>query len=78
MGVLLTDIQIEDDMTIDATGKTTRAGDIQGDNYINALDISMLVSMFYSDELRGDLNRDGLVNGLDMSILLFNLYQSGE
>lgn len=76
--IMATDMLIEEDKIIDVTHKIIRAGDLQGDNFVNALDISKLLSMLYTAQLLADLNRDGIVNALDISIMLGNLYRAGE
>lgn len=76
--ILVPDITITGDMDIDVTHRTIPAGDLQGDNFVNALDISKLLSMLYTAQLLADLNRDGIVNALDISIMLGNLYRAGE
>ena len=47
-----------------------RSGDLNGDNIINAADLSILVSYFGTSNTSADLNGDGKVNVLDLSILL--------
>ncbi len=44
-------------------------GDIVRDDVINALDMSVLISDYYSDAERSDLNGDGSVNGIDYAML---------
>ncbi len=76
--ILVPDITITGDTDIDVTQRAIRAGDLQGDNFVNALDVSRLLSMLYTAQSLADLNRDGIVNALDISILLGNLYKAGE
>lgn len=54
------------------------AGDVLGHNYINGLDLNVIISKLYSSNLKSDLNRDGIVNSLDLSNLIFNLHLSGD
>ncbi|MCW1908366.1 MAG: polysaccharide deacetylase family protein [Candidatus Saccharibacteria bacterium] len=52
-----------------------KAGDINGDNVINALDLSILASNWGKTGLtraQGDLNGDGTANALDLSVLATN------
>jgi len=49
------------------TGKT---GDLNGDNQVNILDLSILLSSWNTTNSAADLNKDGLVNILDLSLLL--------
>lgn len=56
-------------------------GDINldsGDNKVNALDISILVNNFSTNNLRSDLNQDGVVNSIDISNLLTNFNLVGD
>ena len=58
------------------------AGDINGDNFgddvVNSIDLSILITDLDAFDLRSDLNRDNLVNALDLSALLTNLDLTGE
>lgn len=56
------------------------AGEISNkfDNYINSLDMSVLVKDLYTSDYYSDLNQDGEVNSLDSSIQLINLYKNGD
>jgi hypothetical protein len=62
---------------------TTREGDSNGDNNINILDISLLISAYGSSEgglgwnAHCDFNRDGYVNILDAVALAGNFGESG-
>lgn len=53
---------------------TTKAGDVNGDGKVNAVDLSTLLSNYNKAAVRakGDLNGDGRVNAVDLSILLSN------
>jgi peptidoglycan/xylan/chitin deacetylase (PgdA/CDA1 family) len=53
----------------------TKAGDVNGDNLVNALDLSILATNWNHTGVtraQGDLNGDGVVNALDLSILATN------
>jgi cysteine-rich repeat protein len=76
--IIIPDVNINGDTSVDATNRAILAGDVQGDNFVNALDISVVVSHLYSGNTVSDLNRDGIVNALDVSILLNNLYKGGQ
>lgn len=67
-------------MDLTTGNSTLLAGEISNkyDNYINALDISVLIKNFYSSDYYSDLNQDGKVNSLDSSIQLINLYKNGD
>lgn len=60
--------------------KDLLAGEISTyfDNYINALDISVMVKDLYTTEYLSDLNQDGEVNSLDLSNQIYNLYKAGD
>jgi hypothetical protein len=61
-------------------GKDLLAGEVSivDDNYINALDISVLINNIYTSHYGGDLNQDTEVNSLDFSNQLFNFYTFGD
>ena len=44
-------------------------GDLNNDNAVNALDWSLMNSVWFSTDPTADLNNDGIVNSLDFSIL---------
>jgi len=57
------------------------SGDVNfehGDNYVNGIDLSLLVSDLLGTTERYDLNRDGLVNGIDLSNAVANLLVLGD
>lgn len=70
--------------TVDATSSSTDpllSGDINltnGDDKINALDISILVDSWGTDNERADLNADTEVNSIDISNLLNNFNAVGD
>ena len=47
----------------------TVTGDLNGDDKVNAVDLSILIS-HWSASSTGDINHDGVVNAVDLSILL--------
>lgn len=47
-----------------------RPGDLDGDGFVDAADLSVLLGDWGSPETRSDLNLDGVVDGLDHAILL--------
>lgn len=51
-----------------------KAGDVNGDNLVNALDLSILLSHWNQagSRAQGDLSGDGRINALDLSMLLSN------
>lgn len=51
---------------------TSKKGDVNNDDNVNILDLSILLSHFGSSDLNGDLNNDGSVNIIDLSILMSN------
>lgn len=54
---------------------TGKPGDVNGDNAVNALDLSVLATNWSrtgATRAQGDLNGDGTVNALDLSILATN------
>lgn len=61
-------------------GQELLAGEVSViyDNYINALDMSVLVKNIYKNNYISDLNQDGKVNSLDFSNQIFNLYTLGD
>ncbi len=56
------------------------AGDTHpsGDDFVNSLDISSLISKLETSNYRNDLNQDTKVNSLDLSIQIYNLSKAGE
>ncbi len=57
------------------------SGDVNhthGDNYVNGIDLSLLVSDLLGSTVRYDLNRDGRVNGIDLSNTVANLLVLGD
>jgi len=51
---------------------TTKTGDLNGDNKVDILDLSILLSKWGASGVAADINKDGVVNILDLSILLSN------
>ncbi len=65
----------EDGSTTSTTTTTEKAGDVNGDGLVNALDLSIMLSHWNATgatRAQGDLNGDGVVNAADLSILLSN------
>jgi len=61
--------------TTPGTVVTGKAGDVNGDTFINALDLSILLTNYNKTAMtraQGDLSGEGTVNALDLSILLTN------
>jgi len=54
------------------------AGDITGDDVINALDIAKVIYEYATSTASSDLNKDGSVNAPDISMILGNYLHSGE
>jgi hypothetical protein len=61
-------------------GKELLAGEVSViyDNYINSLDMSVLVNKIFTNDYKSDLNQDSEVNSLDFSNQIFNLYMHGD
>jgi len=57
---------------------TLRAGDLNGDNFVNSLDFSLINSKWFSSDSTVDLNADGIINSLDYSIINSNWFAAGE
>jgi cysteine-rich repeat protein len=77
------DMRVFNDLVLDFTLNGAFyliAGDVHPskDDYVNALDISSIVSMLYGGDVNGDLNLDTTVNALDLSVLVGNLYKAGD
>jgi uncharacterized protein YkwD len=51
-------------------------GDLNNDNTVNAIDLSMLLSNYTTSNAAGDANSDGAVNAIDLSIVLSHYGQS--
>jgi len=66
------------DLTLE--NKELIAGEISPtkDNYINSLDISVIINNLFTNDYTSDLNQDGHVNSLDFSNQIFNLFITGE
>ena len=55
---------------IGTTAGSTLAGDLNGDNHIDAADLTILLSNWQTSNATADINADGTVNVYDLSILL--------
>lgn len=66
------------DLTLE--GKELLAGETSNiyDNFINSLDMSVLVSDLFGSEYLTDLNQDGEVNSLDFSTQIDNIFVTGD
>jgi hypothetical protein len=77
-------VTLTDGMTIDFTDAGTNpllSGDVNstdGDNKVNGIDLSLIVSGLRSSGARLDLNHDGLVNGVDLTNAVSNLNVTGD
>jgi hypothetical protein len=49
---------------------TTKRSDLNSDNAVNVLDLSILLSNYGTNNAVADINKDGVVNILDLSTLL--------
>lgn len=49
-----------------------KLGDLNGDDFINVVDFSILLSKWGTSDAVADLNKDGVINVVDFSILLSN------
>lgn len=56
---------------------TLRAGDVNGDNKIDILDLAQLAQQYQSADSLADLNGDGVVNILDLALVAGNFQQRG-
>lgn len=53
-----------------ATVRVTRPADLDGDGFVDAADLSVLLGDWGGPEIRSDLNFDGSVDAVDHAILL--------
>lgn len=58
--------------TLTAATLTPKPGDLNADNQVNVVDLSILLSNFNTTNAVADINKDGSVNVFDLSILLSN------
>lgn len=56
---------------------TLLAGDVNGDNLINILDLAYIAKNYRTDDTLSDLNGDGTVNILDLALLAGNYAKTG-
>jgi hypothetical protein len=56
--------------SLTTTTLTPKPGDINGDNQINAIDLSLLLNAWATNNAASDINHDGTVNVLDLSVVL--------
>lgn len=66
------------DLTLE--GKELLAGEtsLVYDNYVNALDMSVLIKDLFTADYKTDLNQDGKVNSLDFANQIYNLFIPGD
>ncbi len=58
-----------------------RAGDIDGSNFVNAVDIAKVIQDYFPNTPAGsvaDFNLDGTVNAVDIGFLIGNYFQTGD
>jgi len=63
-----------------ANNKVLLAGEtsIIYDDFVNSLDLSVLIKNLYTADYKSDLNQDSSVNALDISNLITNFYLPGD
>jgi len=61
-------------------GKELLAGEVSTvyDNYINSLDMSVLINALFTSNSISDLNHDSVVNALDFGNQIYNLFVAGD
>jgi len=71
---------IEPSIDLTPEGKELLAGEVSNvdDNYINSLDMSVLILDLFTTDYYSDLNQDNKVNALDFSNQIYNLFVSGD
>ena len=78
-----TNTSLSQNVTVDFTANGTSpllCGDVNGsngDNKVNGIDLTQIVSGLTVYNVRYDLNRDGRVNGIDLTNAVSNLNQIG-
>lgn len=78
-----TGLSLAQNTTVDFTAGGTSpllCGDVNGlsgDNKVNGIDLTQIVSGLATYDVRYDLNRDGRVNGIDLTNAVSNLNQVG-
>ena len=81
--VIKSNQSLSQNTTIDFTANATSpllCGDVNGtsgDNKVNGIDLTQIVSGLTTYDVRYDLNRDGRVNGIDLTNAVSNLNQTG-
>lgn len=68
------------DIDLTLEGKELLAGEVSNsyDNYVNSLDMSVLIGKLFTNDYKSDLNQDTLVNGLDFGNQIYNLFKNGD
>ncbi|KXK26614.1 MAG: hypothetical protein TR69_WS6001000621 [candidate division WS6 bacterium OLB20] len=71
---------VSPDIDLYLEGKELLAGETSNtyDNYINSLDMSVLIGDLFTGSYLSDLNQDSEVNGLDFGNQIYNLFVSGD
>lgn len=49
---------------------STQEADLNGDNQINAFDVSIFIKMWMNKDAKADLNKDGVINNFDYAYLI--------
>lgn len=70
-------IKAATDALLDMGEITLVAGDVNGDNQINILDLSFIGAQFGTGDAQADLNGDGVVDILDLTLVAANFNKSG-
>ena len=69
-------IDLEPGLTVDFG--SLKAGDLNNDNRIDALDVARLAQKWFQADSGADLTGDGIVNSLDYSLLRTNWNSTGD
>ena len=72
--------KIEQMIDLTLEGKELLAGEVSNhhENYINSLDMSVLVKKLYTSDTKSDLNQDSKINSLDYSNQIYNFFKAGD
>lgn len=54
----------------DACDTSASSGDLNGDGFVNGIDLALLLSFWGTADLIADIDEDGIVDGVDLTILL--------
>ncbi len=66
------------DLTLEAKELFAGETGVSYDNYINSLDMSVLINKMFTNDYKSDLNQDGKVNSLDFANQIYNLFMFGD